>query len=315
MSEERENLPIGTEEDKPYKYAVSTTTKIADEFRNLAKNIGLEQGELFSSMIELFKASNVFHGVNKTKEIQDLGRHLRRVEEIFVAVVNELGDCREESQRTVQTLLQESTEKIRLKGEEIDSLKLDLQTVRTMYQEQKEKAEDQERTASEARRTIELIEKANARLEEDNNILRQRVQNLEQLDQENKDLQNQVSELQKESEALSSQVAVLEKAAEMKAAAHKEEIDKIKSDHKVTVEKIKAEHKAEIDKSHLAHEKEKFQLEKTLAAAADELKKRKDVEIDDLKTRMHEMETEKNKMVEELLTLRAEKEKTKITKK
>lgn len=314
MSDERDVFQ-GAEDDRTKKFAVSTTEATADEFKKLADNLGLSQKDLFGAMIELYKASNAVAGVSKVKEIQDLSRHLKRVEEIFVGVVNELGDCREESQRTIQTLHQEHTEKIRQKNEEIDSLKLDLQTVRTMYQEQREKAEEQERIASEARRTIDLIEKANARLEEDNNILRQRVQNLEQLDQENKDLQNQVSELQKESEALSSQVAELEKAAEMKAAAHKEELEKIKSDHKVAIEKIKAEHRAEIDKSHLAHEKEKFQLEKTLAAAADELKKRKDVEIDDLKARMHEMETEKNKMVEELLTLRAEKEKTKITQK
>ncbi|AVX40765.1 hypothetical protein CTH_10001 (plasmid) [Carboxydocella thermautotrophica] len=256
MSEERGFLP---EDDRTKKFAVSTTEATAEEFKRLAESAGLSQKDLFAAMIDLYKANNAVAGVNKAKEIQDLTRHLKRVEEIFVAVVNELGDCREEAQRSIQMLQ-------RQKNEEIDLLKQELQSLRSLYYEQRNKAEEYERTANEARRTIELIEKANARLDEENNVLRQRLQELEQLGEEK-------TRLLQENETLAARVLA---------------------------------YQAEIEKLKLEHDKEKFQLERALTAAADEQKRKMDAEMDALKARIHELETEKNKIFEELLRLRAE---------
>ncbi len=307
MAEENDKLPVQQEEDKPYKYAVSTTTKTAEEFRELAESVGLNQGELFSGMIRMYKASNAANGVNKAKEIQDLGRHLNRVEEIFVALVNELGDYKEQAQREIQTLTLENAEKLRVKGEEIDELKMNLQTMKEMYREQTDRAEKVEKTAEEARRTIELIEKANRRLEEENDTLRTRVQDLEALAIENNELKKQAGDLRKDYDASISKLAALEQTTEQKAAEYKEKIEKIRAGHKEELEKLKLAHKAESERLRLEHEREKFEIEKALTNAADELKAKKDSEIDGLKNRVYELETEKNKLVEELLKLRANK--------
>jgi len=303
MTEENGKLPVQPEEDRPYKYAVSTTTKTAEEFRDLADSVGLHQGELFSGMIKMYKASNAVNGVNKTKEIQDLGRHLNRVEEIFVALVNELGDCREQAQRDFQTLTSENAEKLQAKGEEIDQLKANLQTMKEMHQEEKDRAEELEKAAGEAKQTNELIAKANIRLEEENEAFRQRVQKLEHLAVENNELKNQMEKLRKENEASVLKLAALEEKAEQKVVEYKEKIEKIRVGHREELEKIKLAHKAETGKIQLDHEREKFEVEKTMGTAADELKVKKDNEIDGLKNRVYELETEKNKLIEELLKL------------
>jgi myosin heavy subunit len=295
------------EVDKATKYAVTTTENTAEEFRKLADGLGITQKDLFSSMIELFKASNAVNGVNKTKELQDLGRHLKRIEEIYVALVNELGDHKQDSKLAIEQLMTDHTEKLKLKNEEIDRLNLDLDVTKELFKEAQAKAEQAIKTQASTEQILDVIKKANQRLEEDNNTLEERNKQLEPLYEENMKLQQESNviidnntKLQQENESFLKKVSELEPYVE-KSGQLQEVVNRLTQEK----EAQDRNHKKAIDEMQLQHKMDLFELEKKLSAETRKALDQKDSEIDELRIKLHELETDKNKLLEDFLKLQA----------
>lgn len=279
--------------DDVAKKTISTTQGISDEFDKLADAAETEKGKFFKQLIDHWKATGVPSVLDKTKEIQDLDRHIVRIKEIYLSLIGESADRKEEFERKLALVETEYQLRLKDKDDELEQKDSSLKGVTELYEDQLKDNEKLVNDIAEVKKTLVLTERVVGNLETEKTGLERRIADLEPLAEANKELQRINGALEKDVKGLAEKKAELIKEAENREKEHGRQIEALNSQFGTKIELLKLE-----------HEKAVLELRKQFADELAKLKEANDAVVDGLKNRIHDLESEKNGLLEEILKLK-----------